>query len=104
MGSGRPFSAFGVRFRYARGAYPWSRLGLTVGRKAAAKAVRRNRLRRLLREGYRLTKDRLPCPVDVVAIPLPGTVLTVERAHAAFVALADAIARRPPEGSCETFR
>jgi ribonuclease P protein component len=46
----------------------YSRLGLSVSRKYGG-AVQRNRLRRLYREAYRLTKLILPTGLDVVLIP-----------------------------------
>lgn len=47
-----------------------SRLGLVVGRKHARRAVRRNLIRRLARESFRLT--HFPHPVDVVLLARPG--------------------------------
>jgi len=41
------------------------RLGITVGKKAGA-AVERNRIKRLIREFYRLHKQRLPASRDIV--------------------------------------
>ena len=54
---------------------PGNRLGLTVGTKLG-KAVKRNRIRRRLREAYRLHEDRFRTGVDLVV---------VARARAAFV-------------------
>jgi ribonuclease P protein component len=47
---------------------PYSRLGLSVSRKFGG-AVQRNRLRRLYREAYRLTKAEIPPGLDLVLIP-----------------------------------
>jgi ribonuclease P protein component len=47
---------------------PHLRLGLSVSRKVGG-AVRRNRLRRLFREAFRLTRHLLPTGLDLVLIP-----------------------------------
>ena len=47
---------------------PHLRLGLSVSRKFG-KATRRNRLRRLYREAFRLTRPELPAGLDLVLIP-----------------------------------
>jgi ribonuclease P protein component len=47
---------------------PYNRLGLSVSRKFGG-AVQRNRLRRLFREVFRLTKQNLPTGLDLVLIP-----------------------------------
>ena len=47
---------------------PYSRLGLSVSRKYGG-AVARNRLRRLYREAYRLSRAPLPFGIDLVLIP-----------------------------------
>jgi ribonuclease P protein component len=47
---------------------PHNRLGLSVSRKVGG-AVQRNRLRRLFREAYRLTRHQMPTGLDLVLIP-----------------------------------
>jgi ribonuclease P protein component len=47
---------------------PHLRLGLSVSRKVGG-AVQRNRLRRLYREAFRLTKANMPVGLDLVLIP-----------------------------------
>lgn len=45
-----------------------SRIGFSVSRKYGG-AVQRNRLRRLYREAFRLTKESLPTGLDLIIIP-----------------------------------
>ena len=47
---------------------PHNRLGLSVSRKFGG-AVQRNRLRRLYREAYRLTRHQMPTGLDLILIP-----------------------------------
>ncbi|MDA0802389.1 MAG: ribonuclease P protein component [Planctomycetota bacterium] len=46
---------------------PFNRLGLSVSRRCGP-AVRRNRIKRLLREGFRLTRAQLPAGMDLVVV------------------------------------
>jgi ribonuclease P protein component len=67
----RRSAADGTLVVYAReNGLDYSRLGLSVSRKFGP-AVRRNRIRRLLREAYRLSKADLPVGYDLVLVPRP---------------------------------
>lgn len=50
-----------------------NRLGIRVGKKLA-KAVKRNRLRRLIREVYRLSEDDFKIGYDVVIVAKEGSI------------------------------
>jgi ribonuclease P protein component len=50
---------------------PYGRLGISVGKRVGG-AVIRNRLKRLVREFFRLNKSLFPGSSDVVIVPQPG--------------------------------
>ena len=70
-----------------------ARLGLSVGRKKVRSAVDRNRLKRILREAFRLSKAELPRGVDLVIVPRDPS-LTFTAARQSLPHLARAVARR----------
>jgi ribonuclease P protein component len=57
------------------------RLGISVGRKRVRSASARNRLKRLIREAFRLSKADLPPGIDLVVVPraLAPSFATVRR-------------------------
>jgi ribonuclease P protein component len=69
------------------------RLGISVGRKKVRGAVARNRVKRLLREAFRLSKRDLPRGVDLVVVPRHGD-LTFAQVRDALPKLAHAAASR----------
>lgn len=52
----------------ARNELPWTRIGLSISRKHG-NSVQRHRLRRLLREAFRLEQHRIPPGLDLILIP-----------------------------------
>ena len=69
------------------------RLGISASRRKVRKAADRNRVKRLLREAFRLTKAGLPAGVDLIVVPR-GPALTFDHASKALPELARAVARR----------
>lgn len=82
----------------ARNDLPHPRLGLVVARKHGG-AVRRNRLKRLLREAFRLRQHDLPPGLDLVCSPRAGADITLADCLESLPRLAARLAARLRERS-----
>ncbi len=71
----------------------FSRLGISISRKKTKTAVARNRIKRIVREAFRTTKDHLPKGLDLVVVPRGGP-LSFTETQFALVELAQLLARR----------
>lgn len=78
--------------RLAKAGRP-SRLGLVVGRRHG-NAIRRNRIKRLIREAFRRVRDEFPASLDMAISPRPGAALRLGALRGQLLELARRADRR----------
>ena len=71
-----------------------SRILVSVPKRSFKRAVKRNLLKRRIRESYRLQKDLLPAPVDVMFVYLGREVLPFADIYASMTASLTEIAEK----------
>ena len=76
-----------------RNGLAYTRFGMVVSRKHG-NAVRRNQIRRRLREAFRLTRGKLPSGLDLAAGPHVGGNMTVKGAIESLLRLSERLVRR----------
>jgi ribonuclease P protein component len=69
------------------------RLGLVVGRQHG-NALRRHRIKRILREAFRLSREDLPSGLDFACAPRAGATIELQEAIESLAALARRLARK----------
>ena len=71
---GRRLHGKGFSLIYTHGAADWNRLGISVQKKTG-RAVDRNRIKRIIREAFRLHRESFPAKSDIVVTVRPGFTL-----------------------------
>ena len=84
-----------LRYKFLKGGEAdVSRILVSVPKRHFKRAVKRNLLKRRIRESYRLQKDLLPAPVDIAFLYLDREVLPYEAIYDAVTAALTAVASK----------
>ena len=84
-----------LRYKFLKsGEADVSRILVSVPKRHFKRAVKRNLLKRRIRESYRLQKDLLPAPVDIAFLYLDREVLPYDDIFAAMTAALTAVAAK----------
>ena len=95
MEHGKGGSAGCLRYKYLKtGDAEVTRILVSVPKRHFKRAVKRNLLKRRIRESYRLQKDLLPVPVDIAFLYQAREVLSFDDIFAAMTAALTAIASK----------
>ena len=95
MEHGKGGSAGCLRYKYLKtGDAEVTRILVSVPKRHFKRAVKRNLLKRRIRESYRLQKDLLPVPVDVAFLYQAREVLSYDEIFAAMTAVLAAVAAK----------
>ena len=93
MEHGKGGSAGCLRYRFLPSAEV-SRILVSVPKRHFKRAVKRNLLKRRIRESYRLQKDLLPVPMDIAFLYQAREVLSYDEIFAAMTAVLAAVAAK----------
>ena len=95
MEHGKGGSAGCLRYRYLPGGgAEVSRILVSVPKRFFKRAVKRNLLKRRIRESYRLQKDLLPVPVDIAFLYQAREVLSYDDIYAAMTSVLTAVSSK----------
>ena len=93
MEHGKGGSAGCLRYKYLPGTEV-SRILVSVPKRFFKRAVKRNLLKRRIRESYRLQKDLLPVPVDIAFLYQAREVLSYDDIYAAMTSVLTAVSSK----------
>ena len=95
MDHGKGGSAGCLRYKYLKtGDTEVSRILVSVPKRHFKRAVKRNLLKRRIRESYRLQKELLPVPVDIAFLYQDREVRTFDEIYASMTGVLSAVAAK----------
>lgn len=63
-----------IHFKYLNNNLPLTRVGFVISTKVSKSAVKRNKIKRVIREVFRLNLDKIKKGMDIVVIVKPGAI------------------------------
>ena len=83
-----------LRYKFLKSEEAVSRILVSVPKRYFKRAVKRNLLKRRIRESYRLQKDLLPAPVDIAFLYQDREILPFTDIYTAMTAVLTAVAAK----------